>query len=232
MSRPALQLLSGTLCDARLWSGCGDWRAAHADLTRDNNIASMAARALGDYSGAHTLIGFSMGGIVALEIARQAPERVKGLILVDTNAGADLPERAAARPVQQHRVRNGELANIVADELKPAYLAAQNRDNEPLRSLLFDMAMRLGDDVFIRQSEALRTRPDLGPVLDMFVGPVLLLCGREDVLCPPAWHQAMAARCRDAELSIVPGAGHLLPLEQPEHFKAIIDEWLSRKFGD
>ena len=173
-----------------------------------------------------------MGGIVALEMARQAPERIVGLILSDTNAGADLPERAALRPVQQYRVRNGDLATIVADELKPAYLAAQNRDDEEMKALLFDMAMDLGDEVFIRQSEALRTRADLGPVLDHFAGPVLFLCGAEDALCPPEWHHAMAARCNDAEIHIVAGAGHLLPLEQPKQFSAIVSDWLTRKFGD
>lgn len=232
MKRPALLLLSGNMCDTQLWSGIQDLEATHADLSQDDSIAEMAERALASNPGPLILLGFSMGGIVALEMARKARERIKGLILADTNAGADLPERAAARPVQQDRVRNGELAHIVADELKPAYLAVQNRGNELLNTLLFKMAMALGDDVFIRQSEALRTRADLGPVLDTFLGPVIFLCGSEDALCPPARHQKMAERCHNAELHIIPGAGHLLPLEQPEQFRAVIDDWLTRNFGD
>ena len=231
MTRPQLLLLPGNMCDARLWSGLQLLDVLHADLSHDDSIENMASRTLAEHQGAFIAIGFSMGGIVALEMARQAPDRIKGLILSDTNAGADLPERAAAKPVQQARVRAGELATIVADELKPAYLAAQNRDNEGLKSLLFDMAMGLGDDVFVRQSEALRTRADLGPVLDSFMGPLLFLCGAEDALCPPDWHRAMAARCDDAELQVIDGAGHLLPLEQPEIFTAAIDDWLNRKFG-
>lgn len=232
MTRPQLLLLPGNMCDARLWSG---WRlpdALHADLSRDDSIEDMASRTLAQHQGSFIAIGFSMGGIVALEMARQAPDRIKGMVLSDTNAGADLPERAAARPVQQTRVLAGELASIVADELKPAYLAAQNRGNEALKKLLFEMAMDLGEDVFILQSEALRTRADLGPVLDNFAGPVLFLSGAEDTLCPPAWHREMAARCRDAELMVIDGAGHLLPLEQPVQFKAALDGWLNRKFGD
>jgi pimeloyl-ACP methyl ester carboxylesterase len=229
---PRLLLLPGNMCDARLWVGLDGLTVVQADLTQDDTIAAMAARALGENAGTLVLAGFSMGGIVALEMARQAPERISGLILADTNAGADLPERAAVRPAQQQRVRGGELARIVADELKPAYLAAQNRDNPAIRSLVFDMAMALGEDVFVQQSEALRNRADLAPVLDAFAGPVLLACGAEDVLCPPAWHEAMAARCRNAELRVIAGAGHLLPLEQPHAFRAVIDDWLTRHFGE
>lgn len=229
---PRLLLLPGNMCDTRLWRGLDGLPSAHADLTRDDTIAAMAARALAEHPGGLLPVGFSMGGIVALEMARQAPDRITGLILADTNAGADLPERAAARPAQQQRVRGGELARIVADELKPAYLAAQNREDPGIRSLVFDMAMALGEDVFVRQSEALRTRADLGPVLDAFAGPVLLVCGTEDGLCPPAWHEAMAARCRHAELRVIAGAGHLLPLEQSQAFRAIVDDWLTRHFGE
>ena len=225
-------LLPGNMCDARLWGGLCGVDGVHADFSRDDSIEKMAQRLLFEHQGPLIPVGFSMGGIVALEMARQAPERIVGLILSDTNAGADLPERTALRPVQQYRVRNGDLATIVADELKPAYLAAQNRDDEEMKALLFDMAMDLGDEVFIRQSEALRTRADLGPVLDHFAGPVLFLCGAEDALCPPEWHHAMAARCNDAEIHIVAGAGHLLPLEQPKQFSAIVSDWLTRKFGD
>ena len=232
MNAPTLLLLPGNMCDARMWSGLCDLHCVHADLSRDDSIEQMAQRMLIEHQGPLIPIGFSMGGIVALEMARQAPDRIHGLILSDTNAGADLPERAILRPAQQDRVRNGELAAIVADELKPVYLADQNRCNEPMKTLLFDMAMELGDDVFIRQSEALRTRADLGPVLDLYMGPVIFLCGAEDALCPPALHHVMAARCHDAEVHIITGAGHLLPLEQPAHFRSIISDWLTRKFGD
>lgn len=232
MTPATLLLLPGNMCDARLWVGVQGLEGMHGDLSRDDSIENMAQRMLCEQRGSLISIGFSMGGIVALEMARQAPGRIVGMILSDTNAGADVPERAALRAAQQDRVRGGELAAIVADELKPAYLALQNRDDEKMKALLFDMAMDLGDDVFIRQSEALRTRADLGPVLDWFSGPVLFLCGAEDALCPPAWHYAMAARCDDAEVHIVAGAGHLLPLEQPEQFSAIVSDWLTRKFGE
>ncbi len=230
-------LIPGNMCDARLWTGDDDaigkalrltgFDIVHADTKRDATIAGMAARALASVDGQILAVGFSMGGIVALEMLRQAPERIAAIVLADTNCGPDLPERAALRPGQQARVRGGELARIVADELKPAYLAAANRDNAALKALLFDMAMGLGDDVFIRQSEALRTRDDGGPVLEAFDGPVLLLVGAEDALCPPAWHRAMAARTRHATLRILPGAGHMLPLERPSDVAAALATWLA-----
>ncbi|WP_185965069.1 alpha/beta fold hydrolase [Glacieibacterium frigidum] len=229
-------LLPGNMCDARLWSGGGSmvaavlaargFGAAHAGMLDQSTIADMAAAVLARVPGRLLPIGFSMGGIVALEMTRQAPERIAGLVLVDTNAGADLPERSAVRPVQQARVRAGALPTIVADELKPTYLAAANRGDTALKDLLFDMAMGLGDDVFCAQSEALRTRADLGPVLDGFADPVLFAVGAEDALCPPDWHAAMAARCARATLRVIDGAGHMLPLERPHELAAAIGRWL------
>ena len=225
-------LLPGNMCDARVWppavrAALDGLTVVDADLTRDDTIAAMAARALDATGGPILALGFSMGGIVALEMARQAPARMRGLVLADTNPGADLPVRAAVRPAQQARVRSGELATIVADELKPNYLAAANRADDALRALLFDMAIGLGDDVFCRQSEALRTRADNSAVLDDFADPVLLLAGAEDVLCPPAWHTAMAARARHSTLHIVAGAGHMLPLEQPRVVARHVSGWLA-----
>lgn len=234
--QPALVFIPGNMCDDRLWGHTqigGVWRRYDAPPMSQYRISDMAAAVLAAVDDLVPIIpiGFSMGGIVALEMARQAPGRVRGLVLVDTNAGADLPERAAVRPVQQARVRAGEMAFIVANELKPNYLAAQHREDKALKELLFDMAMRLGEEVFVAQSEALRTRANLGPVLGAFDRPVLLLCGAEDALCPPAWHQAMADRCRDATLHVVEGAGHMLPLEQPVAFTTLLGQWLDQNKG-
>lgn len=221
------------MCDARMWTD--DVRALllkhgldiiDADVAQDDSIASMAARALSAAEGPLLAIGFSMGGIVALEMARQAQGRVLGLVLIDTNATADLPERAAVRPGQQARVRDGQLATIVADEMKPIYLAAENRGDVALKDLLFDMAIGLGPDVFCAQSEALRTRADNVTVLGDFAGPILILCGAEDRLCPPDWHRAMARRAPRATLAVIDGAGHMLPLEQPDAFGAMLGHWL------
>jgi pimeloyl-ACP methyl ester carboxylesterase len=229
-------LLPGNMCNAPLWAGDDDrlqdvlhargLSVVRADLFRHDSVPAMAAAVLAAFPGPLLPLGFSMGGIVALEMARQAPRRLAGMILADTNAGADLPERAAARPGQQARVRAGALATIVADELSPLYFAAINRNDAALNAVVLAMAMDLGPDVFCRQSEALRTRGDGGPAAAAFPRPLLLLVGAEDVLCPPAWHQALALRIQRPTLAIVTGAGHMLPLEQPAAFAASIADWI------
>lgn len=225
---PTPILIAGNMCDARLWTAGVRGAlpgAVDADTTRDATIAAMAAGALAAVEGAVLPVGFSMGAIVALEMARQAPERIAGLVLLDANPGADLPERAAVRPRQQDEVRAGGLERVVIGELKPRYLACANRRDRALLSLLRAMALDLGPDVFVAQSEALRTRADLRGVLPALDVAVLIACGAEDALCPPAWHEAMAAQARRATLHVVPDAGHMLPLEQPGLLADIIGDW-------
>lgn len=230
-------LLPGNMCDARLWEG-GDGvllRGLHTlghpvlrPILDADSIEQMAAGVLEMVDGAILPIGFSMGGIVALEIARQAGARVVAMGLLDTNAAADLPERAAHRPRQQSAVRAGRLEQVVIEELKPNYLAAENRGDMRLLSLLRDMALALGPDVFVRQSEALRTRADLTGVLPRFAKPIFLACGVEDRLCPPEWHARWASLAPAAQLCVVAGAGHMLPLEQPVRLAEALIPWLAQ----
>ena len=230
MSAPAPLplLLPGNMCDARLWSAevravLGD--AVDADLTRDDTIAAMAARALASTEGPLIPIGFSMGAIVAVEMAVMAPDRIAGLVLIGYNATADLSERAAHRPLQQAEVRAGRLERILVEELKPNYLAAANRTDTTLLRLLHDMGMTLGRDVFIRQSEALRLRADRVAALAQITCPVLLMAGEEDALCPPAWHHRWLGLIPDATLIVAP-TGHMLPLEAPWALADALDAWL------
>ena len=236
MSRAAAILLPGNMCDARLWGGGGEALRTmlerrsiswfDADLTRDDTIAAMATRALAAVDGPVLPIGFSMGAIVAVEMAMQAAQRVAGLVLAGYNATADLPERAAIRPHQQAEVRAGGLERVLVEELKPNYLAKLNRRDAHLLEMLRDMGLGLGEEVFVRQSEALRLRRDGRPVLGKLAVPVLYLCGSEDGLCPPDWHREWATMTRRATFELVAGAGHMLPLEQPKAFTEKIGLWL------
>ncbi len=231
-------LLPGNMCDARLWRGADAvvpaTIARHGLAVHDveldcPSITAMADHALATVAGPLLPIGFSLGAIVAVEIARLAPERVRGLVLAGYNATADLPERAAARPRQQAEVRGGGLERVLVDELKPNYLAARHRGDAALLALLLDMGLAGGAEVFARQSEALRTRAGGEAVLPGLTVPVLYLCGAEDRLCPPDWHRRWAAATRDATLRIVAGAGHMLPLEAPADFAAALAAWLHDK---
>ena len=228
------------MCDARLWRGGGgvivDGLAqaklappVDADLTTDDSIAGMATRTLAATTGALLPIGFSMGAIVAAEMWVQAPERIAGLVLLGYNATADLPERAAHRPIQQAEVRSGGLERVLVEELKPNYLAARNRDDLPLLALLRDMGLNLGPDVFVRQSEALRRRADRVDALATITVPTFLGCGTDDQLCPPAWHRRWADAIADADYVSTPGAGHMLPLEAPAALSEQLATWFTTK---
>lgn len=232
-SAPLPLLIPGNMCDARLWGGAvrtaleaATGRApVDADTTKDDSIEAMAARALAATAGPLIPIGFSMGAIVAVEMAVLAPDRIAGLGLIGYNATADLPERAAQRPLQQAEVRAGGLERILVEELKPNYLAAANRANIALLTLLRDMGVTLGPEVFVRQSEALRLRADRVEALSRLACPVLLMAGEEDVLCPPAWHRRWADLIPQARLDIAP-TGHMLPLEAPAALAEALAAWL------
>lgn len=235
-SAPLPLLIPGNMCDARLWDGAsgairkaltaGTGRApVDSDTTQDDTIAAVAARALAATEGPLIPIGFSMGAIVAVEMAVLAPDRIAGIVLIGYNATADLPERAAHRPVQQAEVRAGGLERVLVEELKPNYLAPANRGNIPLLSLLRDMGMTLGPDVFVRQSEALRLREDRVEELGRLACPVLLMAGEQDALCPPTWHRRWAGLILQAQLHIVP-TGHMLPLEAPRALADALAAWL------
>lgn len=234
---PLPLLIPGNMCDARLWNG-GDRAirktlasamgrpALDVDTTRDDSISAMAARALVLATGPLIPIGFSMGAIIAVEMAVQAPDRIAGLGLIGYNATADLPERAAHRPVQQAEVREGGLERVLVEELKPKYLAAANRGDSGLLTLLRYMGLALGPEVFIRQSEALRLREDRVDALSRIACPVLLMAGNEDSLCPPAWHRRWQSLLPDAQLFIEP-AGHMVPLEAPRALAENLETWLA-----
>jgi pimeloyl-ACP methyl ester carboxylesterase len=219
------------MCDEDLWEGLKlPGQLVHADLSRDDSIVGMAERALEAAPPKFVAVGLSMGGIVAFQIGRLAPKRLEGLVLLDTNPSADTPEKQEMRTRQQKSVQSGRLAQVVAEELKPNYLANANRSRMDLLDRALAMSLRLGPDVFVRQAEALKTRPDAWPVLPTLRMPVLIACGREDRLCPPELHARMAAACRQPYFSTIENAGHLTPMEQPRLLSSLIAEWAA-KYG-
>lgn len=232
---PPILLIPGNMCDARLWQPVAEvleaagHRVIHSPRLDQDSIAAMAESVARTIAESAHVVGFSMGAIVACALSTRTPRKVASLGLVAFNASADLPERAAVRPGQQARVRAGELETIVADELKPNYLADENRGDHELLATVMEMARALGPEVFVAQSEALRLRDDLRPALSSLPMPALLACGSEDRLCPPEWHRRWAEMIGPSATMIeVSGAGHLLPLEQPQALADALLGWLAK----
>lgn len=226
-----LLLLPGMMCDQRLWQPqvealAPTWTASVAVLTAHDAIAALAADALARAPSRFALAGLSMGGIVALEMWRQAPDRIERLALLDTNFRAELPERQTLRGPQLATVAAGGLERVLRDELLPNYLAASRSGDPLLRSIILEMGLDLGPQVFERQSIALRDRPDSTATLADIHCPTLVLCGDEDRLCPPELHREMAQRLSASVLQVIPDCGHLSTLEQPERVTAALRRWL------
>ncbi len=219
------------MCDARLYAPqiaalSRDRALMVAPLTGNDTIAALAAEVLVHAPPFFALAGLSMGGIVAMEIMAQAPGRVARLALLDTNPRAELPQAQARRKPQVDRARGGELAAIMRDEMKPNYLADGPRKSEIL-DLCMEMALDLGPEVFARQSMALRDRADRQDTLRHVTVPTLVLCGEDDRLCPPERHELMHRLIPGSTLTVLPGAGHLPTLEQPEATTEALRRWLA-----
>lgn len=229
-----LVLIPGMMCDARLFrdqvTGLADAaRMWVAEPVEHATIYGLAKSVLASAPFERfALCGLSMGGIVAMEVWRQASERILGLALLDTNHREEAPDRRAGRMPQIERVLDGRLREVVVDEMKGLYLAEAGPRSDELRPLALDMALELGPLVFERQSIALRDRRDSTETLRGMDVPALVLCGEEDALCPVERHEEMAALLPQGALDVVPGAGHLTTLEQPDLVNTALRGWLAR----
>jgi pimeloyl-ACP methyl ester carboxylesterase len=229
MARP-LVLLPGMMCDARLFFPqisvlSGAQAVMVVPMVGADCIADLAREVLDNAPPRFALAGLSMGGILAMEVLRQAPDRVERLALLDTNPRAELPEVKARRTPQMEAVKAGRLREVMRDEMKPNYLVDSPQKQEIL-DLCMDMALDLGPQVFLNQSIALRDRPDQQETLAAYKGKALVLCGRHDVLCPVERHELMHDLLENSQLEIIENAGHLPTLEQPEHTTAALIRWL------
>ncbi len=225
-------LLGGMMCDERLWARQRSHLSDRAtsvivgDLTRSSSIEGMAGDVLAAAPERFALAGFSMGGIVAFEMWRQAPASISHLALFDTNVAPETPERKASRQTEIEAAFGGRLEEMIIEEFKPNYLAARSRENAVLRKTILDMALDLGAHVFERQSLALRDRPDSRSTLATITCETLVVCGREDALCPPHAHEYIAASIPQAELTILDDCGHMAPLERPRAVSRLLFELL------
>jgi pimeloyl-ACP methyl ester carboxylesterase len=224
-----LVLIPGMMCDARLYgpqmAALGRRAVIHAPCTEADSMGDLARAVLEVAPPRFALAGLSMGGIVAMEVLRQAPDRVERLALLDTNPLAELPKHEARRLPQIAAAEDGRLREVMRDEMKPLYLA-EGPDKPAILALCMDMALSLGPDVFVRQSRALASRPDQQETLRAFGGPALVLLGQGDRLCPLERHELMHALMPRSRLEVIQGAAHLPTLEKPTQTTAALVRWL------
>lgn len=194
------------------------------DTLSDDSLPGMARRILAGAPARFALAGVSMGGMVALEILRAAPERVTRLALVDTNAAPDTLEQTAHRRLVNAAVlASGDLVGLS----KPAIRAMVSRDADAsIHRELEEMTGRVGAETYVRQNEAVSRRDDLRPVLPTIAVPTMVVVGAQDTMTPPAWSQAIAEAVPGAVLHVIPDCGHLPPIERPEVTADLLRRWL------
>ncbi len=232
MDRPALILLPGMPLDAALW----DHQTRHladvadirvAELSGCDSVAAMADTVLATAPPVFALAGLSMGGYVALDILRRAPERVARLALLDTNARADTPEQSQTRRDAVALSRQGKHAAVMRAGL-PRLIHPDRLTDGPLIDAILAQMERIGVDGYEREQTAIINRPDSRPGLGAIACPTLILCGREDALTPPDLHEEMATAIPGARLVLIEQCGHLSAMEQPQAVTALMRDWLLR----
>ena len=230
--KPALALLPGLLNDKALWQHqiaplsetAQPWVA---DFTSQDSIAAMAAGVLEAMPERFALCGLSMGGYVAFEIMRQAPERVERLALLDTQAREDPPEIRQRRRDMMQLAEKGEFKGVT-QRLLPQLVHPDRVEAPEVGGAVLAMAARVGKEAFLRQQMAILGRADSLPTLAQIACPTLVLCGENDLLTPPDRHLEMAAGIADARLVKLPDCGHLPPLERPQDTTAALLQWLQQ----
>ncbi len=227
-----LLFLPGLICDARIYAA---QTAAFADSHAvdsyglADSLAEMAriALAAADRLGADRfdLFGHSMGGRVALEVFRLAPQRVRRIALVSTGVHPLGPNEPASRAALQALGREQGFEDLVDHWLAPM-VAEANRADPAIYGPMREMCLSMGQAVFDAQIRALVTRPEVETLLPSITCPALVMTGEQDTWAPPAQHAAIAARIANSQLVVVPGAGHMIQAEAPEAVNDAITRWL------
>lgn len=229
IDRTPLVMLPGLLCDARLWQAqveaIADIAAPIvADLTLDDDIGVMARRILERMPPRFAVAALSMGGYVAFELMRQAPERITRLALFSTSAGLDDSTRHAERQRSVEILRHGRFLGVSRFML-PQLIHPSCVDGT-VGALVQDMAITVGREAFLRQQHAIMARSDSRPLLGQIACPTLVAVGTDDLVTPPAEARTIAQGIAGARLHLIAECGHLPPIERPDETSRLLREWL------
>lgn len=229
LTREPLLLLPGTACDERLFApllaSLDGWPTKIGDMQAGRSAAEQARLVLADAPERFALLGFSLGGIVALEMIAQAPGRITRLALVDSTARPDPEANAAVRYAALERARRDGMEGYILESWEKL-VAPANRGRTGLRKMIVAMALDSGADVLERQTQIAINRADSRPRLGAIAVPTIVVAGEEEQVCPIAAQTEMAEAIPDARLILIPQAGHFTPLENPQSLAPHILGWL------
>jgi pimeloyl-ACP methyl ester carboxylesterase len=223
-------LIPGLLCDAHVWAGV--WAGALAvteadvaDVTLHASIPDMAADLLDRHPGPLLIAGHSMGGRVAMEMARRAPDRIAGMALLNTGIHPRRDGEEAKRQALIDLAWRDGMAELARVWLPP--MLSQDRAPDPdVLAGLTAMVCRMTPEIHERQMRALLNRPDAAASVARYTGPLALIAARHDAWSPVSQHQDIARLCPQARLTVIEDAGHFAPVEQPDAVADALLAWL------
>lgn len=233
MAEP-LVLLPGMMADAGVYAhqitAFGLERAIHlAPVCTASTVGAMAKEVLDGAPARFALVGHGLGGVVAMDILRQAPERVSRIALMNCTPLSETPQARAEREPRIVRAQAGRLIEAIGEEF-PLTALAPTPARAAVAQYMTQMAAAMGADVYLRQSRAMQRRPDQQKVLRTARAPALILCGAYDTITPPRRHEFMAELMPSAELVVLEEAGHLPLLEAPEAVTEALASWLATPY--
>jgi len=225
-----LVLVPGLLSSFRIYAPIIPplWRSRPvmvANHLRDDSMAAIARRILSEAPARFALAGHSMGGYIAFEIMRQAPERVAKLALLNTSARPDTPEASERRRMAMQMARDGKL-NEVIEAIFPSFVHPSRVGDAALRKLVYDMGDDVGTEGYINNQTAIISRADSRPGLSDIRCPTLVLASDQDLLLPKELSEEIAQGIPGARLTVIPDCGHLSQLEKPQAVVAALTNWL------
>jgi pimeloyl-ACP methyl ester carboxylesterase len=235
----SILLLPGLACDQALFHHQAAPLAEGARLhisrahAQEATLPAMATRLLAEHPGRHVLVGCSMGGMLAMELHRQAPDRIEAIALLGTTPRPDTPELLKLRSEACALFAAGRMDEVLRANVLFAFHPHGARRPGLVQDYL-TMIRRAGPEQLIAQNRAVMARIDSRPHLRNMRCPVLVACGEADQLTPPDVSREMVALLTGsarAQLEIVPGAGHMLTMEQPERVTKLLLEWLAALTG-
>lgn len=229
MNEP-LVIIPGLMADARLFLPqmvrLGSERACHVCIAaKGETVEQMSEALMAGLPEKFALMGHGLGGDVALDIIRRLPDRVTRVVLLATDPLSEPPAQAAERETRMVMARAGRLVEAMVQEI-PRAAVADSPWRDEIMALITDMALGLGEGVFLRQSRAMQRRPDQQKTMRKVRLPALVLAGRQDTLVPLRRQEFTATLMPYGQFQIIEDSGHLAPLEQPEAVSAAVEAFL------